>query len=120
MPKLAIVRVRGLVRLSHKTKDTMDLMGLTQKQACIIVEDTPQLRGMLQRSSQYLTWGEVDEETEKVLTKHTSEKTIRLAPPRGGYERKGIKTPYSKGGAIGYRGKDINQLIIRMLPRGTP
>ncbi len=38
---------------------------------------------------------------------------FRLSPPRKGYE--GIKRAYSVGGALGYRGKDINDLIKRMM-----
>ena len=38
---------------------------------------------------------------------------IRLHPPRKGYE--GIKRAYTTGGALGYRGKKINDLIKRML-----
>ena len=38
---------------------------------------------------------------------------FRLSPPRKGYE--GIKRAYSVGGALGYRGKDINELIRRMM-----
>jgi large subunit ribosomal protein L30 len=39
---------------------------------------------------------------------------FRLAPPRkGGYE--GIKRAYSVGGALGYRSKDINKLLERMI-----
>lgn len=38
---------------------------------------------------------------------------IRLHPPRKGYE--GLKRSYSEGGALGYRGEDIDELIDRML-----
>jgi len=38
---------------------------------------------------------------------------FRLSPPRKGYE--GIKRAYSVGGALGYRGRDINELIRRMM-----
>ena len=38
---------------------------------------------------------------------------IRLHPPVKGYE--GIKRSYRNGGALGYRGKDINALLLRML-----
>lgn len=38
---------------------------------------------------------------------------FRLHPPRKGYE--GIKRSYVAGGALGYRGKDINILVKRML-----
>jgi len=38
-----------------------------------------------------------------------------LNPPRKGFERKGIKKPYSSGGVLGYRGDKINDLIMRMI-----
>ncbi len=38
---------------------------------------------------------------------------FRLHPPRKGY--RGIKRSYTKGGALGYRGKEINTLLERML-----
>ena len=40
---------------------------------------------------------------------------FRLKPPEKGFERKGIKSPFSMGGALGYRKDKINDLIIRML-----
>lgn len=42
-------------------------------------------------------------------------KVFRLNPPRKGFERLGIKKPYSVGGVLGCRGVKINQLIERML-----
>lgn len=43
---------------------------------------------------------------------------VRLHPPRGGYE--GTKRAYRAGGALGYRGKEINALLQRMLGPGGP
>jgi len=40
---------------------------------------------------------------------------FRLAPPRKGFERKGIKLPFSLGGALGYRKDKINDLLQRMI-----
>ena len=40
---------------------------------------------------------------------------FRLKPPVKGFERKGIKVPFSMGGVLGYRKEKINNLIIRML-----
>ena len=40
---------------------------------------------------------------------------FRLKPPEKGFERKGIKKPFSVGGALGYRKDDINNLIKRMI-----
>ncbi len=38
---------------------------------------------------------------------------FRLNPPKKGYE--GVKRSFKNGGALGYRGKEINKLIERML-----
>jgi len=38
---------------------------------------------------------------------------FRLHPPRGGYE--GIKHHFNEGGALGFRGDKINELVKRML-----
>jgi len=40
---------------------------------------------------------------------------FRLKPPSGGYPRKGIKVPYKLGGAWGYWGEKINDLINKMI-----
>ena len=40
---------------------------------------------------------------------------FRLHPPRKGFERKGIKNSYSIGGVLGYRGKKINELVLKMI-----
>lgn len=42
-------------------------------------------------------------------------KPFALKPPSKGFERQGIKKPYSIGGALGYRGKKINELIKIMI-----
>jgi len=38
---------------------------------------------------------------------------FRLNPPKNGYE--GIKRSFKNGGALGYRGKEINKLIEKMV-----
>ena len=42
---------------------------------------------------------------------------IRLNPPRGGYEA--IRKNYTQGGSSGYRGKEINTLILKMIKPGV-
>lgn len=39
---------------------------------------------------------------------------FRLHPPRKGFERS-LKKPYNAGGELGYRGADINNLLIRLI-----
>ena len=52
---------------------------------------------------------------EKLIYKEIPEvkPVLRLNPPKKGYE--GIKRSFSNKGALGYRGKDINKLIERMI-----
>jgi len=40
---------------------------------------------------------------------------FKLNPPVHGFERKGIKKPFSLGGALGYRKDKIKDLIVRMI-----
>lgn len=40
---------------------------------------------------------------------------FRLSPPQKGFERKGVKLPFSLGGTLGYRKEKINELIQRMI-----
>jgi len=52
---------------------------------------------------------------ESYLKKLGVKKPLRMRPPRKGYGREGIKKSFSVGGALGYRGQAINDLIRRML-----
>jgi large subunit ribosomal protein L30 len=40
---------------------------------------------------------------------------FRLNPPKKGFDRAGIKKPHSLGGALGFRGEKINDLVGRMI-----
>ena len=63
----------------------------------------------------------VDELAEKMVNgeiklKDTPLKPVfRLHPPRKGFERGGIKKPFTAGGALGYRGEKINDLLEKMM-----
>lgn len=41
------------------------------------------------------------------------ENLFRLHPPKGGFN--GVKKPFNTGGSLGYRGKEINDLLKRMI-----
>ncbi len=153
----AVVRVRGTLRVKPDIKETLRLLRLNRVNHCVMIPESPEFKGMLQKAKDYVTWGEVDpvsverlllERSEIVgdknridnpyVKKNTDFKTVkelsaavsdetfdhrtieglnlvfRLAPPRkGGYE--GIKRAYAVGGALGYRGKEINKLLGRMI-----
>jgi large subunit ribosomal protein L30 len=150
-----VVRVRGHSKIKADIEGTMELMHLTRPNHCVVLPDNDSVRGMLYKTKDYVTWGEVeettlakmikfrgrlegdqpvDDEAVKANSKYTSiialaravkkgevtyaslqgfKPVFRLSPQRKGYE--GNKRSYQNGGALGYRGKDINDLVERML-----
>ena len=130
-------------------------MNLTRTNHCVLIEETPTAKGMLQIVKDYVTWGDVEKVTltklikergrlegdkpisedhlksatsyndveklsDAIISKKLKFKEIpnvkpvfRLNPPKKGY--KSIKRAYTKKGALGYRGKEINKLLERML-----
>lgn len=68
--KLAVIRVRGGVKVRREVLDTMRMLGLTRVNHCVLVDDTPSFLGMLQKSKDMLTWGEIRPEVlEQLLRK---------------------------------------------------
>ena len=142
MKKIAIVRVRGSVNLRKEIKDTLNLLRLYRKNYCVTVEDNPSYKGMAKKVKDYVTYGEIDDETYRELLEKRGEEYkgrekdrkgkieykkfilvegkkikpfFRLSPPKGGFERKGIKVSFKAHGALGYRGDKINGLLKRMI-----
>jgi large subunit ribosomal protein L30 len=125
--KIAIIRIRGLIGVNKKIEDTLNMLKLYRKNYCVVINSTPSILGMLNKAKDYITWGEINDETLKLLREKRLEKTknkegkeaekgfFRLHPPRGGFERKGIKVPFKVGGVLGYRGDKINNLIKKMI-----
>lgn len=116
--KLAAIRVRGFVGIRKTIKDTLNMLRLYRKNYCVILEARPELIGMLKKAKDYITWGEIDDSTLGLLSEKRGEKDksfFRLNPPRKGFGRKGIKRPFKVGGALGYRGDKINDIIKRMV-----
>jgi len=116
--KIAVVRIRGLVNIRKTIGATLDMLRLYRKNYCVVVDNRPEIVGMLKKAKDYITWGEIDDATLKLLVEKREEKDkkfFRLQPPRKGFGRKGTKRMFSAGGALGYRGEKINDLITRMI-----
>jgi len=62
----AAVRIRGKINIKPDTKKTLQLLNLTKANHCVLLEENPITKGMLQVVKDYITWGEIDK---KVLTK---------------------------------------------------
>lgn len=155
MSKLAVVRVRGGVDARKKVRDTLRMLNLTRPNHCVILEDTPDRIGMLQKAKEMVTWGPINSEVLGELLRERGELTggdsvaddvideltsygsieefseavcegkagldevvglkavFRLRPPKKGYES--THRSFHHGGALGDRGEEINDLILRMV-----
>ena len=64
-----VIRARSDRGVTRKIRETMAMLNLTRVNHATIVMDNPSYRGMLQKSKDYITWGEVDAETIEKLIK---------------------------------------------------
>ena len=120
--KLAIIRLKGENKLNDRVEYALQTLKLYRRNGCSIVPNGPSFLGMVQKVKDFVTWGEIDEDTFKLLNtlseKGDDKKGIlhfALNSPKKGFGRKGLKASFKKGGAMGYRGKEINELITRMV-----
>lgn len=137
----AVIRLRGSVKLRKEIKDTLVMLRLHRKMHCVLLKETDSIKGMLNKVRNWITYGEINDkilelmikkrgrklgnkrltkkEVEEIFKKIKSEEKIeikpvfRLTPPSKGF-KKSIKQHYPKG-ELGYRGKEINRLLKRMI-----
>ncbi|HML06128.1 MAG TPA: 50S ribosomal protein L30 [Methanobacterium sp.] len=67
---IAAIRIRGRTGIKKDIADTLDMLKLTRINHAVLIEENPSYKGMLQKAKDYITWGEVDEDTvAKLLSK---------------------------------------------------
>ncbi len=115
MAKLAVVRVRGQVRVRYDVARALEQLNLRKKNHAVVVDDSPSVAGQLRKVQSFVTWGPVSEDVVKKLEPFRKGSFFALQPPLKGYGRKGVKMPFSQGGALGFRGAKINDLLLRMV-----
>lgn len=59
----AVIRVRGHRKINKDIEDTMCMLRLTRVNHCVIIPENDSTKGMLQKAKDFITWGEVSEET---------------------------------------------------------
>jgi large subunit ribosomal protein L30 len=59
----AVVRVRGPVNVSGKIEDTLGMLRLHKVNHCVFLQDTPNNKGMIQKTKDYIAYGTVDVES---------------------------------------------------------
>lgn len=60
---IAAIRLRGRTGVKGKIEDTMKMMRLRRINHAVLIEENSSYMGMLQKAKDYITWGEIDEET---------------------------------------------------------
>ena len=109
----AVIRLRGSVNMHKKNNDTLDMLKLHKVNHCVLVREDATYKGMLKKVENWITWGEVSSDVEKMLKeKRGKGKIFRLSPPSHGL--KSTKIHFPKGD-LGYRGDKINALLRRMI-----
>ncbi len=118
MEKIAAIRLRGKWGVRKEIEDTLILLGLKRKNNLVVLENNNYNLGMLKKAKDYITYGEIKEETLKKLIPRKEpkgkEKLIFTLPnPKKGF--KSIKKGFNQGGDLGYRGEKINELVERII-----
>jgi large subunit ribosomal protein L30 len=119
--KVAVIRIKGMVGIKKDIAETLDRLRLRRKYACVVLEDTPENKGMINKVHDFVAYGNIDDSTYKELVDKRGKKDVRgglkpffrLHPPRGGIES---KKHFGVGkGVLGDNKEKINELIMRML-----
>lgn len=139
---IAIIRISGMVDLNKGIKATLDRLRLRKKYSCVVLEETPEISGMLKKVKQYVAYGKIDNDTFKELlikrgrlkgdkpidAKDATDEFIskfmkkefgkikpffRLQPPKGGFKKRS-RLLYPKG-ILGDNKENIKLLIKKML-----
>ncbi len=58
---IAVVRVRGQVRVRGRIADTLEMLNLDRVNWAIVIYPSPTYMGMVQKVKDFVTWGEIDE-----------------------------------------------------------
>ena len=65
--RIAIVRIAGKASLKKGIKFAFNMIQLYKKNNCVIVPNTKSYLGVMKKLKDYITWGELNEETCKLL-----------------------------------------------------
>ena len=57
-----VIRIRGTTGVKQPIASTLEMLRLNRISHAVLVEENPSYEGMLQKSKDYITWGEIDAE----------------------------------------------------------
>lgn len=139
---ITAIRISGQVGLKKELVETLFRLRLRKKYTCVLLEETPEILGMLDRVRNLIAFGKIDEKTlnelikarakklgkknekvsdsEKVTKEILSGKTLEELKIKPFFAlhppRKGIETKkHYPRGVIGNHGDKLKDLLERML-----
>ena len=65
--RLAIIRITGKIGIKKDIKETLNLLRLYNKYTCTVVPSSKNYLGMIMKLNDFVTWGEIDKETFRLL-----------------------------------------------------
>jgi large subunit ribosomal protein L30 len=137
---ITIIRITGMVNMHGDAQETLSRLRLRRKYACTLIDETPEMLGMIKKVRSFIAYGKLEkkdlieliakrgqpiDKNKKVDAEKTADMIIknksfddtglkpffRLHPARGGIE---TKQHYPKG-VLGDHKDKLNELIKRML-----
>lgn len=67
---VAVGRKRGGCRTNQDIRDTLDMLHLTRQNHLVFIPEDPNMKGMLQKVKDYVTWGQTDADTVALVIRH--------------------------------------------------
>lgn len=58
-----VVKIRGTIRAKREARETLDMLNMKKTHNAVVIDNRPSFIGMLYRVQNYVTWGEISEET---------------------------------------------------------
>jgi large subunit ribosomal protein L30 len=111
----AAVQIRGYIGVRQEVVDTLFMLKMRKKHAAILVDEKNKATmGMLDKAKDVITYGPISDAVAKKLQEKMKDGVAHLQPPKGGFERKGIKVAYTVGGALGKR-DTMDAIVEKML-----
>lgn len=138
---IIVIRISGMVGISHDVKETLYRLRLRRKYSAVLIKPSPETLKLIKKVRNFVAYGDIDNETLKELIEKRAQPVdkgkkidakkiilelekkslqslglkpfFRLHPPRKGIES---KKHFGVGkGILGDNKKKINELVRRML-----
>lgn len=70
---LLAIRIRGTINVPKRVKDTLLMLRIERNNYATLLDNRPDYQGMLQKVKDYVTWGEPDQDTIKLILEKRGE-----------------------------------------------